>query len=102
VQPYVTTVDFGDTRTLAQARSFRFDAAEDAAPADFTFRSLRGNALVRWEWRRGSTLYVAWQQTREGIQDGYARLDLAHERAELFRARPDNVFVVKVNYWLNP
>jgi len=102
VQPYVTTVDFGGTRTLARSRTFRFDPSELPPPDDFTFRSLRGNALLRWEWRRGSTLYLAWQQTREATQADYARLDLAHERAELFRTRPDNVFVIKVNYWLNP
>jgi hypothetical protein len=102
LQPFVSTVDFGDTRTLAEARSFRFDPSTQAAPGDFTFRSLRGNALLRWEWRRGSTLFVAWQQTREGFQADYARLDLGHERAELFRNRPDNVFVIKINYWLNP
>ena len=102
LQPYVSTVDFGDTRTLAASRTFDFDPAAAPAPGDFTFRSLRGNALLRWEWRRGSTLFLAWQQTREGVQADYAELDFGHERAELFRARPDNVFVIKLNYWLNP
>ncbi|HEX6038194.1 DUF5916 domain-containing protein [Longimicrobium sp.] len=102
VQPFVSTVDFGDVRTLAAARTFTFDASDDSAPGDFTVRSLRGNALLRWEWRRGSTLFLAWQQSRESEELGYADFDLAHERAALFRARPDNVFVLKVNYWLNP
>jgi hypothetical protein len=30
----------------------------------FTTRSLRGNAVLRWEYRPGSTLYVVWQQDR--------------------------------------
>lgn len=30
--------------------------------ADFTLTSLRGTAVVRWEWRRGSTLFVIWQR----------------------------------------
>lgn len=102
VQPFVSTVDFGATRTLAAARTFRFDDAAAPAPGDFTVRSLRGNALLRWEWRRGSTLFLAWQQSRESQELDYAEFDLAHERAALFRARPDNVFVIKVNYWLNP
>jgi Domain of unknown function (DUF5916)/Carbohydrate family 9 binding domain-like len=102
VQPFVSTVDFGDTRTLAAARTFDFEDAAVEAPGDFTVRSLRGNALLRWEWRRGSTLFVAWQQSREGVEENYADLDLGHERAALFRERPDNVFVIKINYWLNP
>ena len=102
VQPFVSTVNWGGTRTLSAARTFQFDEQTAAAPGDFTVRSLRGNALLRWEWRRGSTLYVAWQQTREGAQADYAELDFAHERAELFRLQPDNVFVIKMSYWLNP
>jgi hypothetical protein len=102
LQPFVSTVAFGDTRTLAESRTFRFNPSTQEAPGDFTFRSLRGNALLRWEWRRGSTLFLAWQQVREGLELDNARLDLGHERAEIFRNRPDNVFVIKVNYWLNP
>jgi hypothetical protein len=102
IQPFVSTVNFGETRTLAAARTFDFDASEAPAPGDYTVRSLRGNALLRWEWRRGSTLFLAWQQSREGVELDYAELDPGHERAALFRAQPDNVFVIKLNYWLNP
>jgi len=28
---------------------------------DFNFRSLLGNAVARWEYRPGSTLYLVWQ-----------------------------------------
>src|SRR6185503_16443573 len=31
---------------------------------DFNERSFRTNAVLRWEWRLGSTLYVVWQQNR--------------------------------------
>jgi hypothetical protein len=56
---------------------------------------------MRWEWRPGSTLYLAWQQTRsdfEAIGDFRFRRDLG----ELFRTTPDNIFLVKVSYWFNP
>src|SRR5690606_8281457 len=32
------------------------------APRDFNVRSLRTNAVLRWEWRPGSTAYLVWQQ----------------------------------------
>ena len=102
VQPFVSTVNWGQTRTLAAARTFDFEPSTAAAPGDYTVRSLRGNALLRWEWRRGSTLFLAWQQNREGVELDYAEFDVGHERAALFRTRPDNVFVIKMNYWLNP
>ncbi|HEU0014805.1 MAG TPA: DUF5916 domain-containing protein [Longimicrobium sp.] len=101
LQPFVTAIDFGRTHTLTASRSFVFDPSDEAAPTDFTVRSLRGNALLRWEWRPGSTVYFAWQQTREGVSEG-ADFNLSDERAELFRNKPDNVFVLKINYWLNP
>src|SRR5690606_2908004 len=51
------------------------DGEAGAAPSqtfrnpDFNFRSLRGNAVLRWEWRPGSTLYLVWQQDRSNEAD---------------------------------
>jgi hypothetical protein len=68
---------------------------------DFNIRSLRGNAVLRWEWRPGSTLYVAWQQLRDSFEQ-VGDFDLARDQRQLWRARPDDVLVIKLNYWLNP
>src|SRR5207245_11068623 len=35
---------------------------------DFNILSFRSNAVMRWEWRRGSTLYLVWAQNRFGFQ----------------------------------
>jgi hypothetical protein len=74
---------------------------------DFNLRSLRGNAVLRWEWRAGSTLFLVWQQARsESVrsfdQTGLSDFDLGTEARDLFRVRPDNIFAIKVTYWLNP
>lgn len=66
---------------------------------DFNFRSLRGNAVVRWEYRPGSTLFLVWTQQRTGDQ-ATGDFDLSRDRAALFRQRPDNVFLVKASYWI--
>jgi hypothetical protein len=98
-------VDFGDTtRYLVRARTFTFapDGLSGVKPEDFTVRSLRGNAVLRWEWRPGSTLFVAWQQQREDFENGVGTFRFGRDRAALFDTRPDNVFLIKVNYWLNP
>jgi hypothetical protein len=81
----------------------RYDGAPSfAAPRpDFNSRSLRGNAVLRWEWRPGSTMYFAWQQTRQGFAP-VGDFDLRRDSDALFDAQPDNVFLIKVNYWLNP
>lgn len=108
LQPFIAAVDFGDeTRYLTEPRTFRFenDPATPVRGTDFNVRSLRGNAVLRWEYRPGSTIFVAWQQQRESFAAGTAGigdLDLGRDRRALFGAAPDNVIVIKVNYWLNP
>ena len=80
------------------------DGAGPAAPfsfnnPDFNFRSLRGNAVLRWEYRPGSTLFLVWTQDRSDTGPE-GNLNLGRDRHELFAARPNNIFLVKVNYWL--
>ena len=66
---------------------------------DFTFRSLQGNAVLRWEYRPGSTLFLVWQQQRSGFeQDGDLRF--GRDVQGLFRDELTNVFLIKLSYWL--
>ena len=67
----------------------------------FTTRSLRGNAVVRWEYRPGSTLFFVWQQERLN-RDLMGSFGLDQAMGSLFDAQANNVFVVKWSYWLNP
>ena len=75
------------------ARTFSIDNP------DFSDRSLRGDAVLRWEYRPGSTLFLVWQQSRSG-SDALGTFDLARDRVLLFRDRPVNIFQLKVSYWL--
>jgi hypothetical protein len=65
---------------------------------DFNVRSLRSNAVLRWEWRPGSTAYLVWQQ------DGYAEHDRARigpgELFDAFGATRDHFLALKVSYWM--
>jgi hypothetical protein len=68
---------------------------------NFNFRQLRSNAVLRWEYRPGSTLFLVWSQGRTDFDaDGTFRL--RHDAGELFGAPATNVFMIKLNYWLNP
>jgi hypothetical protein len=68
---------------------------------DFNTRSLRGNTVFRWEYRPGSTLFVVWTQSRTGFAPtGVGDFDFGRDREALFSARPDNIFLVKMNFWL--
>ena len=65
----------------------------------FTFRSLRGNAVLRWEYHPGSTLYLVW--TRESDSVLYrGAIDFGTDSRSLFQGPAQNIFLLKVNYWL--
>ncbi len=68
---------------------------------DFTVRSLRANAVLRWEWRPGSTFFVVWQQNRDNdVTDGNLRF--GPDVGALFNGGASrNVLAVKASYWLS-
>ena len=68
---------------------------------DFRDRSLRCNAVLRWEYRPGSTLFVVWTQVRFAELPDPAFHPTLYVGHEMFRDRPTNVLLVKVNYWLS-
>jgi hypothetical protein len=75
-----------------------------AAPAfsisnpDFRTHSLRGNAVVRWEYRPGSALFFVWQQERNDFVPFEGDFQTRRDAREIF-GRPSNVFLVKATYW---
>lgn len=99
-QPLVSAGDFGSLTHLRAPRSYDFDVdAADFGNLDFNIRSLRGNAVLRWEYRPGSTLFFVWQQRRNGFQpDGV--FDFGPDYSDIFREKPENVFAVKATYWI--
>jgi hypothetical protein len=100
LQPFVASGDYHDYHFLVAARTRDF--APYTAPIanpDFNFRSVRGSAVVRWEFRPGSALYVVWNENRADVVplgDFSFRRDL---RA-IPTAPSHDVFLVKVSYWL--
>jgi hypothetical protein len=77
---------------------------------DQTSHSLILNAVARWEYRPGSTVYVVWAHNRNGAAGGYAMYDpllpSPYDRgtlglaADTFDLLPTNVFLIKLNYLL--
>ena len=81
------------------------DGAGPAAPfgfgdPNFTFRSLRGSAVLRWEYLPGSTVYFVWTQTRSA-SDPFGNLVPARDIKGLVGPAPENIFLVKFSYWLS-
>ena len=67
---------------------------------DFNVLSFRSNFVVRWEWRPGSTAYLVWQQNR-GDQSVNGELIRPARLVDALTANGDNVFAVKLNYWIS-
>lgn len=66
---------------------------------DFNFRSLIVNAVLRWEFRNGSRLFLVWQR----FQDERVRIGdfaVGRDLGRLFDAPAQNVFTVKVDLWM--
>lgn len=81
------------------------DGAGPAAPIavgnqDFNVISLRGNAVLRWEYLPGSVIYFVWTQTR---LDDISQEDFGFRRSSkrLLDLHPDNIFLIKFTYWFN-
>lgn len=80
------------------------DGAGSAVPIgigkpDFNYRSLRGNAVLRWEYSPGSALFLVWTQSREDLETtGDFQFGRSVDR--IVNMKPDNIFMLKLSYWL--
>jgi len=100
-QPLISAGKYDQFARLARPRTFDFTPTAAPVNPDFNFRSLRGNAVLRWEYLPGSTLFFVWTQTR---QDAEGIGDFAFHRSldRLIQAPADNIFLIKATYWWNP
>ncbi len=67
---------------------------------DFSFREFRFNLVARWEYRPNSTIYLVWGQDRSG-SDSFYTSKFGQNTEQLFSYTPNNVFMVKLNYWFS-
>ena len=99
VQPFVASGDYHSFKYLTRARDDEYTTTSDAGNPDFNFRSVRGSAVVRWEFRPGSAMYVVWNENRADmapVGDFRFRRDMS----ALPNAPSQDVFLVKFSYWL--
>ncbi len=99
-------VDRGSISYVDALHSYRIDPdGSGPSPAfslhnpDFNVRSLRGNAVLRWEYRPGSAIFLVWQQQRSGFAP-IGEFDFGRDADAIFRTRPTNVFLLKATWWI--
>ena len=66
---------------------------------DFNYLSLRGSAVLRWEYLAGSTLYFVWTQNRQDVEPN-GEFNFKHSMNSLVDLRSDNIFLIKLSYWI--
>ena len=97
--------DYSNFKELANGRSKSYNARYRpiayAGNPDFNYRSFRTTNVMRWEYKPGSTLFVVWQQGREGSIDR-GTFDFNRDFGAVFDAPARNVFLIKWAYWINP
>ncbi len=123
-QPLISAGNYRNFKELAKPGSYSFnqygqgastfneqtyqvdpDGAGPAQPfiidnPDFNFVSLRGNAVLRWEYSPGSVLYLVWTQTRSD-QETLGEFQFNNSFRRMWSLHPDNIFILKFTYWIN-
>jgi Domain of unknown function (DUF5916)/Carbohydrate family 9 binding domain-like len=120
IQPLIASGDYTDFKELARPKTYDFNHyagydrvsgtvdPDGAGPAgsiavgnpNFNSKSLRGNAVLRWEFDPGSAFYLVWTQERTDTED-IGKLEFSHSLTRLFDAKANNIFLAKVSYYFN-
>jgi hypothetical protein len=106
VRPYYYTADFYNFKSFSESKTFNFTPIDVVTDQEYDlnyddeFQSLQGNAVLRWEYRPGSTLFFVWQQDRTFFTSGAADFDPFGGTLETFQNDPVNIFLIKLSYWL--
>jgi hypothetical protein len=126
-QPLIAVGDYDTFKELARPRTFDFlaygsDIGEllyddrtniyradpdggGTAPSfsfanpDFNFKSLRLNTVFRWEPRPGSAFYAVWTRQQQDSRNP-GTFALGRDAGALFRSPGDDIFLVKLAYWI--
>jgi Domain of unknown function (DUF5916)/Carbohydrate family 9 binding domain-like len=99
LQPFVAVGDYSNIRRLARAKSFEFEPVVIDDNPDFNTKSLRSNVVFRWEYRRGSTLYLVYNVANSDASRPGEFAPFRDLRSG-FGAGGTQVLMVKFNYWL--
>lgn len=119
-QPLISTGKYTNYRELARPKSLDFvgpgagawtwdpatgefdaDGPGGAEPEvhDFNSKSLRGNAVFRWEYMPGSSFYLVWTQNRSHY-DTLSEAGVGPSFESLWDSEADDIFLAKVTYYL--
>ncbi|MGE0161194.1 MAG: DUF5916 domain-containing protein [Gemmatimonadales bacterium] len=107
-EPFASSGIYTDVREIsatpdAWSYEARFQPYTPPAGTEtsFSFRQVRTNAVVRWEYLPGSTLFLVWAHGRDESTENEPRRAWQRDLTGLFDLQADHTFLLKVSYWLN-
>jgi len=86
--------------------SYGLDETGDMIPdyfilnPDFNFHQFRSNLVARWEYRLGSFIYLVWSGERTG-RSSLSEASIGDSYGQLGDIFPNNIFLIKLNYWFS-
>jgi len=101
MQPFMAWGDYERYRVLAGEGTRDFLASPYGDPGyDFTMESLNLNAVLRWEYRQGSTLYLVWSRSHfDWIEAQQLDFQPWEDLKANFKLEPENTIMLKVSRW---
>lgn len=123
-QPFVSAGTYSDFKEVSDARAGQYEdrirrlsptleddryrqdldgngSVESFRNPDFNVQQFRSTLVLRWEYKPGSLLYLVWSQGRDN-RTGNGNLAFRDNLDELFQRDGENVFMLKVSYWITP
>jgi len=67
---------------------------------DFNFKSVRGNAVLRWEVLPGSVLFLVWTHDKVNFEDA-GSFELSRDFTNLWASEANNALLMKFSYWFD-
>ena len=110
LQPFISKGTYTNVRQLsstprAAAYDARYAPFDDPSvtsdPGGFNFKEFQSNLVFRWEYKPGSTLFVVWNEGRQGNANLEGTEPFTTDVRNLMALHPANTFLVKMSYWLN-
>jgi hypothetical protein len=109
-QPYLSEGQYSDWRALTAPRAEQYStqftpyiSTDPVSVNNFNYQQLNLNAVLRWEYRRGSAMYVVWTHGRSyyNYDQQYQGFNPGSSVDNLFSVHPMNTFLIKMTYWLS-
>ena len=126
LQPLISVGNYNNFKELAQTRSLDYNFYGEGSSSinyntetdeydvdpdgtglstfsfenpNFNYKSLRANLVLRYEYLPGSIFYLVWTNSRSNSEES-GELDFEDDMVELWNENTDNVFMLKVTYWI--